>query len=73
MKDAVTVLNRYGFEATVADDGCLTINNEVMKSKKTSNVIKKKARNNRMETLRGKCLHGQLWNTIEDQNAVRES
>ena len=46
MKDAVTILNRYG---SAADDGCLTINNEVMKSKKASNVIKKKARNNRMK------------------------
>ena len=73
MKDEVTILNRYGFDAAVADDGCLTINNEAIKSKKAINVIKKKARNNRMETLNGKSLHGQHWKTIEDQNAVRES
>ena len=81
-RDAVTILNRYGFVTTVddvnnvttvADDGCLTINNKVMKSKKASNVIKKKGRNNRMETLNGKSLHGQLWKSIEDQNAIRES
>ena len=60
-------------DATAADDGFLTINNEVMKSKKASNVIKKKTGNNRMETLKGKSLYGQLWKTVEDQNAVRES
>ena len=73
MKDAETILNRYGFDSIVADDDCLIINNEVMKSKKGSNVIKKKARNNRMEKLNGKSLHGQHWKTIEDQNAARES
>ena len=26
-----------------------------------------------METLNGKSLHGQLWKSIEDQNAIRES
>ena len=39
-----------GLTPLLSYDGCLTINNEVMKSKKASNVIKKKARNNRMET-----------------------
>ena len=60
MKDAVTILNRYGFDATVADDGCLTINNEIEEGKQ---CYKEESKEQSNGNAKGK----------EDQNAVRES
>lgn len=72
LKEAVTILNRYEIDADITDDGNFLIDNEQVRPKKASPIIRQRAREKRMMTLNGKNLHGQMWQMLASQNAVKE-